>query len=132
VILWNNFSFSFFNIDVVVGQGSALSPILLALYLSLIFHTFEKKLKNLKILISIISFINNRLFVSQDKSLVISNSHLFCSYYIMFSLLEQFSLVIEHGKIEVFHFFRSHRAFNPPLLDLTTLGGSILQPKETW
>jgi len=31
---WNSFSSLFFNIDVGVGQGLALSPILLALYLS--------------------------------------------------------------------------------------------------
>ena len=102
-----------------------------ALYLSSIFHIFEKRFKNLKIPISIISFIDNGLFVSQDKSLIVSNSHLFCSHYIMFFLLKQFGLIIEHGKIEVFYFSRLHEAFNPPLLYLTTVEGSILYPKET-
>ena len=46
-------------------------------------------------------------------------------------LLEQFRLVIEHEKTEVFHFSRSHRAFNPPLLDLSILGGLVLCPKKT-
>jgi len=54
----------FFNVDIDVGQGSALSSVLSALYLSIILHIFEKRLKNLKILISIISFVDNRLFVS--------------------------------------------------------------------
>ena len=48
----------------------------------------------------------------------------------MFLLLEQFGFVIEYEKTEVFHFSRSHRAFNPPSLDLTSLGSPILHPKE--
>ena len=40
--LWNNFFFSLYNVDIGVGQGSALSPILSALYLSLIFYILEK------------------------------------------------------------------------------------------
>jgi len=35
---WNDFSSPFFNINVGVGQGSALSPILSALYLIPVFH----------------------------------------------------------------------------------------------
>ena len=127
---WNNFSSPSFNVDVGVKQGSALSPILLALYLSSIFHIFKKRLKNLKILISIISFVDNSLFISQNKSLTVSNSHLFCSYHIISLLLKKFGLIIEYRKIEVFYFSRSHRAFNSLLLDLTTLESSILQPKE--
>ena len=48
--LWNSFSFSFFNADIGVGQGSALALILSALYLLPIFHIFEKHLKNLKLI----------------------------------------------------------------------------------
>jgi len=125
---WNNFSFPFFNIDIGVSQDSALSPILLVLYLLPIFHIFKKRLKNLKIQVSVISFINDRLFISQNKLFYTSNSKIFCSYYIM-SLLEQFGLIIEYGKTEVFHFFR---VYNPPFLDLTILEGSILYPNKTW
>ena len=60
---WNNFSSSSFNTNVGVGQGSALSPILSALYLSSLLYIFEKQLKNLKIPVSILSFINDRLFI---------------------------------------------------------------------
>ena len=107
--LWNSFSSSSSNIDVGVRQGSALSPILFALYLSPIFYIFEKGLKNPKALISIPFFVDNKLFVAQDKSLTVLNSHLFCSYHIMSSLLKQFGLVIEYGKTEVFYFSRLHR-----------------------
>jgi len=39
---WNNFSSSSFNVDVRVGQGSALSTILSTLYLSPLLYIFEK------------------------------------------------------------------------------------------
>jgi len=42
---WNNFSSSLFDINVGVGQGLALSPILSALYLSLFLHILEKHSK---------------------------------------------------------------------------------------
>jgi len=50
--LWNNFSSPFYNIDTGVGQGLALSPI------------------------SFLSFIDDGLFISQNKSLSISNINL--------------------------------------------------------
>jgi len=84
--LWN--SSPFFNVNIGMGQGSAL-------YLSLVFHIFEKRLKNLKIPVSFISFVDNGLLISQNKSFNISNANLFCSYCIMFLLLEHFELVIE-------------------------------------
>jgi len=61
---WNNFTFPIFNVNVGVGQGSALSSILSALYLSPFIYILENHLKNLKIPISIISFVNNSLFIS--------------------------------------------------------------------
>jgi len=102
--LWNSFS-SPFNVNIGIGYGSTLFPILSALYLSPIFHVFEKIIKNPKISISILSFVNNGLFIMQDKFLTVLNSHLFCSYHVMSSLLKQFKLVIEYEKIEVFSFF---------------------------
>jgi len=109
-----------------IGQGSALLPVLSTLYLSSLLHILEKWLKNLKILVFILSFINNGLFIAQNKFLVVSNLNLFYSYHIMTSLLKKFSLIIEYGKTEVFHFSRLYNTFNPPLLDLIILGGSVL------
>ena len=129
--LWNNFLSSSFNVDIGVRQSSALSPILSTLYLSPILYIFEKRLKILKILVFLISFVD-RLFISQNKSLIVSNSHLFCSYHIISSLLRQFGLIIKHRKMKLFHFSRSHRLFDPPPLDLTTLGSPILCSKDTW
>ena len=80
----------------------------------------------------IISFVGDGLFISQNKSLDISNSYLFCSYNIMTKLLERFGLIVEHSKTEVFHFNRSQGSFNPLLLDLSPIRESILKLKSTW
>ena len=129
---WNNFSSHFFNVDISMGQGSALSSILSALYISPVFHILENCLKNLKIPISILSFVNDGLFIAQSKSFTVSNSHLFYSYNIVSSILDKFGLVLEHGKMEVFYFSRAQETFNSSSLDLSMISGPILKPKDTW
>jgi len=103
-----------------------------ALYLAPVLYILENCLKNLKISVSILSFIDYGLFIVQSKSLTILNSFLFCSYNIASFLLKKFGLIIEHGKIEVFHYSRLHGAFDPSPLNLSILGGSILYPRKTW
>jgi len=71
------------------------------------------------------------LFITQHKSISVSNTNLYCSYNIISTLLMRFGLAVEHSKTEVFHFSRLHEVFNPLLLDLTSLGGSTLLPKTT-
>jgi len=105
--VWNDLSFPMFEVNVRVGQESALSPIFSALYLTLFLYILEKHLKNLKIPISILSFVDDGLIITQNKSFDISNSHLFCSYNVLSKLLDSFGLVIKHSKTEVFHFSRS-------------------------
>ena len=61
---WNSFLSPIVNINVGVGQGSALSLILSTLYLSSFLYILEKCLKNLKIPISIIFFVDDRLLIS--------------------------------------------------------------------
>ncbi len=65
---WNNFSSSFLNVDIGVGQSLAQSPILYTLYLALILHILEKHLKSIKILVSILYFVDNSLIVAQSKN----------------------------------------------------------------
>ena len=130
--LWHNLSSPLFEVNVGVGQESALFPILSMLYLSLLLYILENRFKNLNIPISILSFVDNGLFIVQDKSFFISNSHLFCGHNILSKLLDSFGLVIKHSKTEVFHFSRAQGVFNPPPLDLSLLGGPILWPKDSW
>ena len=98
---WNNFSSPYFCVDVDVDQESALLPVLSALYLSLLLHIFENQLKNSKIPVSILSFVDNGLLIAQNKSVTVLNSNLFYSYHIITSFLEKFSLIIEHGKTKL-------------------------------
>ena len=123
---WNNFMSPVFNVNVGVGQGSAFSSIWSALYLSSFIYVLENHLKNLKISISIISFVDDGLFISQSNSFDISNSYLFCSYNVLTNLLKKFGLVVKHFKTEIFYFNRLHGVFNSSPLNLTLLGGNVL------
>ena len=129
---WNDLLSSLFKVNVGVGQGLVLSPILSSLYLSPLLYIIEKRFKFLNILISILSFVDNGLFIAQNKSISISNSHLFCRYNILSKLLNSFGLIVEQSKTEIFHFNRSQGPFNPPSLNLSPIGGPILRPKDAW
>jgi len=129
--MWNNLSSPTYKVNVGVGQESALSPILSALYLSPLLYILENCLKILNIPVSLISFVDDGLIIAQNKSIDISNSHLFCSYNVLSNLLVKFSLIIEYLKTEVFHFNRSHESFNPSPLNLSPIGGPILCPKNS-
>jgi len=112
--------------------GLALFSILFTLYLTLILHILEKQLKIFKIPISILLFVDDGLLVAQKKSLSISNFLLFYGYQITSSLLDRFGLTLKHGKTEVFYFSRLHGAFEPPPLDLSSIRGPVLHPKNMW
>ena len=75
-------------------------------------------------------FVNDRIFVFQEKSYEKLNMNLFCSYSIILFLFKQFGLVIEHNKSEVFHFSRLTKNNNPPLLDLQPLRDPLLYSKN--
>jgi len=91
-----------------------------------LFFTFlKKRAKNFTLNISVF-FVDDGLFISQEKTCEKSNALLFCSYSIITFLFDQFSFTIEHGKSKVFHFSKSMRTFNPSPLDLSLLKGLLL------
>ena len=95
----------FFRTNRGIGQGSALFSILLGIiYCPYLSYFWNKK----------------------------SNTNLFCSYSIIFSLYEQFCLMIKHNKSKVFHFSRTMKNYKPSSLDLRPLERHILQSKDNW
>jgi len=99
-----------------------------------LFHIFEKRTKNLSIPIhvSLLSSVDNGIFVSQEKSYEKSNAILYCSYIIISSLCLQFGLMIKHDKSKVFYFSRLTKKIDPPFLNLRPICSNILKPKDTW
>ena len=69
--MWNNFISMPFRTSVGVGQKSVLSLVLSTLYISLIFHIFEKRIDNLLIPISVLllSFVDNGLYFTREEFL---------------------------------------------------------------
>jgi len=125
--MWNNFVSLFFRTDIGIGQGSTLSSILSTLYIALIFHIFKKRFKNpsKNLAVSFLSFVDNDLFISQEKSFGKSNTILFCGYNIITSFFDQVRLTVQHGKLEIFYFSRLTRNFDSSLLNLIFLEDPI-------
>ena len=95
------------------------------------FSHFWKNNKSLLsfIPISTLLFADNRLLISQERIYEKSNANLFCSYNIILSLFNQFSLVIEHNKLEVFYFSRLTKEIHFLLLDLRPLKDLLVYSK---
>ncbi|PPQ90824.1 hypothetical protein CVT25_012158 [Psilocybe cyanescens] len=118
--------------DVGVGQGSALSLVLSALYLTLIMRLFE--LDPLTRGCFLLSYVDNGTLVVQSKSLLDNCEALKWAYRVIFELFKKFGLTLEHDKSEVFHFDWSHSKDNPPVdLGYTPYTGTTpLKPKLYW
>jgi len=69
--IWNNFTSPFFKANISVGQGSALSLILFALYIAPIFYIFKKRINCflLSISVSTLFFVENSFFHFSGKKL---------------------------------------------------------------
>ena len=130
---WNRFSSPLFNTNVRVDQGTVLSPIISAIYLVLIIKIFKKRIKNLKekITTNILSFVNDSLLISQEKSYNLFSSFFLYRYNIMSKILLDSGLVMEYSKSKMFYFTRFQHSLNPSI-DLISASSPILTPKPIW
>ena len=96
------------------------------------FSYFQKKTRSLlsPILISTLSFVDNEILISQEKSY--ENQIQTSFAVIRLSLFTQFSLVIEHDKVWSLLFLRSTKNIHPSSLDLYPLDSLFLYLKDTW
>jgi hypothetical protein len=119
-----------FKADVGVGQGSALSPILSALYLAPLLWQFQLDAPEA----SLMSYVDDGTIIVQSHSWTENLANLKSAYSVVFKLMEALGLVLEHDKSEAFHFSRKDRDDDPPV-DLgyaPYTGQTPLQPKTVW
>jgi hypothetical protein len=111
--LWNSLLSPFFDATVGVGQGSALSPVLSALYIAPVMHGFSAHTQHLGCVI--LSYVNDGTIIVQSKSLSDNLVPLKEAYWTINSIFHAFRLVLEHNKSEIFHFTRTRRDIPSPL-----------------
>ena len=128
---WNSFLSGACDADVGMGQGSALSPILSALYIASLICIFEHRAQAFNLDTCILSFVDNSLLISQGKAYNKTLSELYSSYRVVIDLIVTFGLVMKYDKSEIFHFSRAHHNSNPEL-DLSALGAPTLKSKTYW
>ena len=125
---WNFFFSGACDADVDMEQGSALFPILSALYIAPLICICEHRAQAFNLDTCILSFVNNGLLISQGKTYNKTLPELYSSYRVVTDLMVMFGLVMEHDKSEIFHFSRVHNDLNPEL-DLLAIGAFTLKPK---
>ena len=127
---WENQLSDPFPAAIGVGQGSALSPILSALYLAPVLQKFHTERPSDQL----ISYVDDGMIIIQSKTWEENLKKLKSSYAVVFQLTSALGLVLEHDKSEVFHFSRKHGDSNPPV-DLgyaPYTGSTPLIPKKIW
>ncbi|KAJ3567969.1 hypothetical protein NP233_g6018 [Leucocoprinus birnbaumii] len=130
--LWNSFSSDLRSTDVDVGQGSAFSPVLSALYLAPVIRLFERRAAHVRC--DILSYVDDGTLIVQRKTLADNLPPLHEAYRIMFNLFDAFGLVMEHNKSELFYFTCQHDDANLPIvLDFKPFtAASPLKLKTFW
>jgi len=111
--MWGSFRSGPHQADVGVGQGSALSPVLSALYIAPVMKLYHMNPVSLKT--SLLSFVDDGTVVAQSKSLDENIETLKEVYTLLLSLFVALGLVLEHSKTEYFIFDWLHSDYSPPL-----------------
>jgi len=108
---WNTFVSDLRLADVGVGQGSALSPVISALFIAPIMKLF--KLRAIRLGSTLLSYVDDGTAVTQSKSLDDNNTVLQQAYAILFVLFAALGLVLEH----FLFFFKKKSKIYPAVLD---------------
>ena len=119
-----------FETNVGVGQGSALSPILSALYLAPVLWQASIEAPEA----ALMSYVDDGTIIVQSKTWDANLTKLRSAYSVVFELTQALGLVLEHDKSEVFHFSRKSGDANP-LVDLgyaPFTGDTPLRPNTYW
>jgi len=114
-----------------MGQDSMLSSILSTLYIVPIIHIFELRAQVFNLNIYILSFSDDSLLISQEKTYNTILPDLHSSYRVVIELIVLFGLVIEHDKLEIFYYSRAYNNSNQEL-DLSVISIPILKLKIYW
>jgi hypothetical protein len=129
---WDSFTSDPFAVDVGVGQGSAMSPVLSALYLTLIMRRFRTSDIGHKV--DLMSYVDDGTIIAQSRRVEDNLPLLKEAYRWLFRAFKSLGLVLEHDKSEVFH-FSCARSFVGPAIDLgyaPYTGTTPLRPKPIW
>jgi hypothetical protein len=108
---WDNDLSLEFPSSVGVGQGRALSPILSALCLTPLFKEFERRV----CMAVLISNVDDGTIIVQSDMWGKNFVKLKLAYKVVFELTQSMGLVLEHNKLEGFHFSQKHGDSNPDI-----------------
>jgi hypothetical protein len=129
---WDSFTSGSYAADVGVGQGSALSPVVSALYLAPIIKLFLRSPVSMGV--DIMSYVDDGTIMAQNPRLEDNLPPLIAAYEWIVRAFTSLGLVLEHDKSEAFHFSRA-RGFTPLSIDLgyaPYTGATPLRPKPVW
>ena len=116
--------------DIDVGQGSALSPVISAIYLAPLLWKFQLDAPEA----TLMSYVDDGMIIMQSSMWGENLSKLKSAYKVVFELTESLGLILEHIKSEVFHFSRQSGDLNS-LVDLgftPFTGNTPLKPNIFW
>jgi len=102
-----------------------------ALYIAPLIRIFEYRAQALNLDTCILSFLDNGLLISQEKTYNKTLPELYSSYRVVTDLIVMFGLVIEHDKSEIFHFSRVYNDLNSEL-DLSAMSACCSNHSLEW
>jgi Reverse transcriptase (RNA-dependent DNA polymerase) len=110
---WNAFTSGSYPADVGVGQGSAMSPVLSALYLAPVIKLFVAHVVSRKT--DLMSYVDDGLLIARSRRLEDNLRPLQEAYGWIHRAFEALGLVVEHSKSEAFHFSRARANLALPI-----------------